>query len=138
MRITFRSPLGQTVENPILQTLHDLIVNPPAIYWNQGSGGGNLYCSTDGSKTSLMLFPDSKYGVYLRFYDEQENPWLSLGDETKLLEVAQCNDEWYVSVGLFLPKEKAWLAVKEFCLTGGMSPEVQWMPAAKIPEGGNW
>lgn len=138
MRITFRPPLGQTIDSPTLEMLHDLVINPPAGYWDQGSGGGTLDCSMNGAKTSLMLFPDSRYGVYLRYYDEQENPWLSLGDEAKLLEVAECNDEWYVSVGLFVPKEKAWSAVKEFGLTGTMSPEVKWLPASKIPEGGNW
>jgi hypothetical protein len=138
MRIAFRPPFGEIINEPALEMLHDVIVSPPAGYWDQGSGGGTLDCSTDGSKTSLMLFPDSRYGVYLRFYDEQENPWLSLEDKAKLLEVTECNDEWYASVGLFLPKEKAWLAVKEFCLTGRRSLAVQWIPASEIPEGGNW
>jgi hypothetical protein len=118
--------------------LHDLVVNPPVGYWSQGSGGGTLDFSMDGSRTSLMIFPDSRYGVYLRFYDEQKNPWLSLEDETRLLEVAECNDEWFVSIGLFVPKEKAWLAVRGFCLTGKRSPELRWMPASDLPEGGNW
>ncbi len=135
MRITFHPPFGQTVESPALEMLHDLINNPPDGYWDQGSGGGNLDCLIDGSKTSLMLVPHSRYGVS---YDEQRNPWLSLEDETKLFEVIEANDEWYVSAGLFLPRVKAWLAVKGFCLTGKRSPEVRWIPASDMPEGGNW
>ena len=138
MQITYRPPLGQVLENPSLEMLRELVTNPPAGYWDQGSGGATLDCSTENSKVSLMLFPDSRHGVYLRFYDEEENPWLSLHDEAKLSEVIECNDEWYVSVGLFLSKETAWLAVKEFCMTGRRSPDVRWILPSAIPEGGNW
>jgi hypothetical protein len=138
MRIVFRDPMGKTEENPKLEALHELIVAPSPGYWDQGGGGGNLDYMTDTSKMSLMICPSPQYGISLRYYDEQRNPWLSVEDEGKLLECTELYDEWYVSVGLFVPKEKAWLAIKEFCLTGTMSPEIKWMPASQIPEGGNW
>jgi hypothetical protein len=138
MQITFRSPLGQIIENPNMAILHDLVVNLPVGYWDQGSGAATLDCHVEGSRTSLLVFPDSKYGVYLRFYDERKDPWLSLQDETKLLEVVEANDEWYVSRGLFLPIDSAWLAVRDFCLNGKRSLSVRWMPASELPEGGNW
>jgi hypothetical protein len=138
MRLVFRDPTAKTEENPKLDVLHDLIVAPPPGYWDQGGGGAQLDYLTDASKTSLMICRSSRYGISLRFYDEQDSPWLSVEDEGKLLECTELYDEWYVSIGLFLPSGTAWLAVKEFCLTGQRSPKVQWMPASEIPDGGNW
>ncbi len=121
-----------------MELLHQLIVNPGPGYWDEGSGGATIDCFSEQYRTSLIIFPHSSYGVYLRFYDEEDNPWLSLGNEEKLSECVECNDEWHVSVGLFVPKEKAWLTVRDFCLSGRPSPEVKWIPPTEIPEEGNW
>jgi hypothetical protein len=138
VRVVFDPPLGEPLVNPPLESLHVLVVDPPAGYWDQGGGGGNLDWFSGGTKTSLMLIPDSRFGFSLRYYDEQEDPWLSVEDHRRFSEWAEWNDEWYVSVALFVPKEKAWLAVKEFCLTGRMSPDIKWMLASEIPDDGNW
>jgi|SRR5579875_1067090 len=138
MRLAFRPPLGEDIENPAMELLHQLIVSPDPGYWDEGSGGGTVDYFTEQSKTSLMIFPHSTHGVYLRFYDEKNNPWLSLGNKEKLSECVECNDEWYISVGLFVAKEKAWLAVRDFCLSGRKSPEVKWIPPSEIPDDGNW
>jgi hypothetical protein len=138
MELIFCDPLGKTQENPTLELLHRLIVAPPSGYWDQGGGGANLDRVVGTSKTSLMLCPSSLYGISLRYYEEQRNPWLSVEDEGKLLEWTELYDEWHVSIGLFIPKEKAWLATKEFFLTGTRSPAVRWMSASEMPEGANW
>lgn len=138
VKLVFQNPMGKTEEFPKLETLQKLIFEPPHGYWDQGSGGANLDYLKDTSRTSLMICPSSQYGIYLRFYDAQGVPWLSVEDKSKLLEWTDLSDEWYVSVGLFIQKESAWLAVKEFCSTGKRAPEVNWLPASEIPEGGNW
>ena len=138
MKVLFHPPSGQTVQNPPLEFLHDLVVRPPIEYWNQGSGGATLDYLVGTKKTSLMLFPESELGLYLRYYDEDGNPWLSLRSEERLTEVVECNDEWYVSTGLFLSNEDAWKAVQEFLATGRRSSDVRWISASDIPEGGNW
>lgn len=138
MPLVFRDPMGKSEDDPKLEMLQQLIVNPPSGYWDQGGGGANLDYLTNGSKTSLMICPSSQYGISLRYYDEERNPWLSIEDHDKLLECTELYDEWYVSVGLFVPKDKAWLAVKEFCINGKRSSSIQWIAASEIPEGGNW
>jgi hypothetical protein len=138
MRVVFRSPLGEEIENPKKELLQELIVNPKTGYWDRGSGGTTIDCYADQTKTSLMMFPHRNYGTYLRFYDEENKPWLSVGDEKELSRVVECNDEWYVSVGLFVPNETAWLAVWDFCLAGGKSAKVKWITPSEIPEDGNW
>ena len=81
------------------------------------------------------MLPSEQNGFYLKYSDEAKQVWLSLEDPGKLTEVVECADEWYASVGLFLPKEKAWLAIKEFCQTGNRTDEITWIdPAEESPK----
>jgi hypothetical protein len=85
----------------------------------------------------MLILPNEKYGYYLHYLDKAGNAWLSLHDPAKLRETAECADEWYASIGLFLPKDLAWIAVKEFIETGERSSEIKWIKPADLPEGGN-
>lgn len=138
MPLIFCDPMGKCEENPPSEMLRQLLLAPPAGYWDQGGGGATLELVMPNCKVSMMLCPSSQYGVSLRYYDNQGNPWLSVGDADKFGEVTELYDEWYVSVALFVSNEKAWSAVKEFCMSGKQSAELTWIPASEIPDGGNW
>lgn len=93
------------------------------------------------STATLLILPNLKIGVYLKFLKTvagQTETWLSLRDPSRLNEVVECGEEWYVSVGLFLEPKAAWDAVRHFCETGGKASGVTWISPDQIPEDGNW
>jgi hypothetical protein len=95
----------------------------------------------DGTwRATLLILPhvQDRLGIYLKFIGERSrDEYLSCHDRARLAEVAECGDEWYASVGLFLPKEKAWAAIEEFMRSGRRTGAVEWIRSTEIPQGGN-
>lgn len=142
-RVVYVAPDGSSIENPELTELKDYILNRFPEYWHQGNGGATIdFYDENGGQRSLLILPNDEHGIYLKYIIEEngniKETWLSLEDPEKLDETAECSDEWYASIGLFLPKEKAWLVVEEFCKTGERTDKIQWIDSADIPEGGNY
>ena len=115
--VTFDPPTGSAILNPEPELLRQLVLTPPEGYWLQGSGGATLEWSEGPTQATLLIGENEEYGYYLHYIRGEED-WLSLQDRANLDTTADARDEWDVSVGLFLPAEKAWLAVEEFCRTG--------------------
>jgi hypothetical protein len=136
-KLTLIEPTGRRINDPSLDTVRQIILSPPAGYWYETIGVAALERYDGPSKKRLMVLPSEQHGFYLKYSDEAKQVWLSLEDPGKLTEVIECADKWYASVGLFLPKEKAWLAIKEFYETGNRSEEITWIDPAEIPEGGS-
>jgi hypothetical protein len=140
-RIVFQSPSGLEIENPEMKQLMGYIIEQFPQYWHQGHGGGIVdFYDGNNRHLRLLILPHDEYGIYLQYVKKgiNEETWLSLFDHMKLNTTAECGDELYASIGLFLPKEKAWLAVEEFCKTGERTEKIDWVSPSDIPEGGNW
>ncbi len=103
-----------------------------------------LFCAyefwVDDKKIStLMLGPNIQYGLYLHYINwTEKEDLLSLYDENRLAEVAETAEEIYASIGLFLPKKKAWKAIQYFVKTGKPLSSITWITPKDIPESGNW
>ncbi len=146
--VEMRLPGGKKLENPNLDFIRSVILRPTVAFWREGNGSAVLKFFTGQSAKTLLVLPSGKsfdalatngrLYIYLKYIEEDGGTWLSLEDADKLKEVDECEDEWYASVGLFLPPEKAWVAIKEFCESGTRSPQIQWIRPTAIPEGGNW
>lgn len=136
MTIRYTNPVGDVVENPTLDDLRDIVTRLPTDYWGRGSGDAVL---ENERGASLGIFPNAKHGVHLKYYAPgDDEPWLSLGDRSRMAEVAEVSDEWYVSVGLFVPPADAWLAVDKFWRTGDRTDQIPWIRPDEVPEGGNF
>jgi hypothetical protein len=136
--LVFNPPNGESIEDPNLLDLEKLIVDLPKDYWLEGSGDATLYYRGQNGTTALIVMPNFDFGIYVQFVAENGDKWLSLADRNRLNEVTEAAEEWYASIGLFLPPQKAWLAVKDFCLIGQRTTEIEWITPTEIPEGGNW
>lgn len=142
-RLIYRSPAGQDVINPSSEFLRAIILTPPADYWHEGSGDGELeFVGTGPTKTRLLVLPHDDFGFYLKYLEIDGkrivNTRLSLGDKNRLSEVTTCSDEWLASVGLFLRPSDAANAIEDFALTGETSERVEWIGPDVVPSEGNW
>jgi hypothetical protein len=143
MTITVESPSGFVIHNPDINNLKsDMIDNFPE-YWHQGNGAAAInYRIDDIFQYTLVVLPSDNYGLYLKYLIKENGrvieEWLSMQNPLLLDSIVECSDEWYASIGLFLPLEKAWLAIKEFLDSGEKSMEITWVTSAAIPENGNW
>lgn len=141
-RIVFQTPDGIEIENPEIRQLMEYIIDEFPEYWHQGNGGGILDFEdeTKGRRRRLLILPNDEFGIYLQYIkkDNNEETWLSLCNGLELKITAECGEELYASIGLFLPKERAWLAIEEFCKTGERTDKIDWISPSEIPEEGNW
>ncbi len=124
----------RSVRDPDAAWLRDLILDP----FRPGREFGEATIKfRDGGRTAtLILIADRELGYYLN-HEPSGDTWLSLGDPGRLAEVV-CPDDWQASAGLFVPPEKAWLAIHEFCRSGGRSSEIEWIRPEDMPAEGNW
>lgn len=122
------------VRDPDPSWLRDVILDP----FRSGREFGEAVIDfREGERTHRMiLIADRDLGYYLK-YEPSADTWLSLGDRTRLSEIV-CPDDWQASAGLFVPAEDAWVAISEFCQSGGRSHAIQWIRPSEIPEDGNW
>ena len=136
----FTDPNGEKKIISDVNLLKSLIIDNCMNYWMQGSGDGFIdFHENDVKRSTLMIGPNIKYGLYLHYIDHSKHiDLLSLNDENKLAEVAETAEEIYASIGLFLPIELAWEGILDFIETGKASPKIKWITPEDIPEDGNW
>jgi hypothetical protein len=85
----------------------------------------------------LELYGHPELGVLLLYQKtgrEGRGAFSSKGDLTKLREWVRTLHNDPMPVGLFIPYEKAWLAVKEFIETDGALPKsIEWVANSDLP-----
>jgi hypothetical protein len=136
--ITFEDPIGSKLINPSMAVLRHLILTPDPQYWKQGSGDAILRFKEGKADRRMLIMPNEMYGIYLKFLDEAGEEWLSLGEPGRLKEVTECSDEWFASIGLFVSRERAWLAVEELAQIGVRTDKIAWILPSDLPEDANW
>lgn len=139
--VIYEPPSGGTDTNLNVDELRNAVLSWPSDYWRVGSGGAILRFADGNERTAMLLVlphVQEQHGIYLKYSGSDKQEWLSVHDRSKLDHVAECADEWYASVGLFLPKELAWVAIEEFIRSGTKSAKVHWIQPDEVPENGNW
>ena len=86
---------------------------------------------------TLILIADPKYGLLLDFrrsIGEEREFFVSKGNLQRRLEWVQTPQGTPLSIGLFVPIENGWAAVKQFIESKGALPTaIEWMAAADLP-----
>jgi len=143
MIMQFQAPDGSIVENPNIEALRANMIDNFPDYWYQGHGGAIIYCYNDDTLVSnLLISPSAEHGIYLNYSTKEDGrtiaTWVSMDNPLNLGTWTECAYEWYASVGLFLPLEKAWSGIKYYLETGERSPDIDWKQPSEMPEGSNW
>ncbi len=87
----------------------------------------------------LAMWGNPKFGVLL-IYSKRgggyREDYTSKGDLTRLKQWVRSLHDTPLPVGLFVPFEVAWRAVKEFMETDGKLPtSIEWVKNSELPEG---
>jgi hypothetical protein len=85
----------------------------------------------------LTLLGDPRHGVLLHYrkYGGVKESYYSQGDLTRLREWVWTLHGDVMPIGLYLPFETAWVAVKEFIETDGQLPKsIAWIAGNDLPE----
>ena len=110
------------------------------IIFNEGSFPDCVgYIKTDNlENTTVCVCAIKELGVFLGIsLDSKE--YLSLADSECLNEVVDVwGDDLYVSKGLFISAELAWVGIEELVTNGKLTDKIQWITPNEIPEGGNY
>lgn len=143
MIIKFISPNGLSIDSPDIDEMKANMIDNFPNYWQQGNEATSMDCIINGKViNSLLALSSAKHGIYLKYLAMNGrkilDECLSLEDSSKMDTHVECSDEWYASEGLFLPPEKAWIAINEFLNNGSKSKEVSWINSKDMPENSNW
>lgn len=105
----------------------------------QGIDGTEHLKQAQGRKDiRLSMWGNPEHGVML-LYEKTGAPdfldaFTSKGDTTRLHELVYSLHDTPLPVGLFIPFQKAWLAVKEFMETEGQLPKsIEWVRNTDLP-----
>ena len=81
LKLEFVSPPnGETVTNPQLTWLKNLVFNKGRTYRNAGAGQGGITREEDGKKLDLTITMDPKFEFYLQFRIPNEASYDSIGN----------------------------------------------------------
>lgn len=138
---------------PDLHELEPFFLAPKGQEWSYLGGNDHWGLSIDGLNDTehldiaderridiwLFMWGHPEFGVLL-FYEkvggEFDDAFSSKGDMSRLKEWVRTLQGDLRPIGLFIPFDKAWLAVKEFMETDGDLPKsIEWVDNYTLPEG---
>lgn len=139
---------------PSQEFLKPYFKTPPqgAIGWYPNSGndsGGLSLEGLDGTDhlpngrgrkdIKLAMWGNPQLGVLLQYSKVgggvPRKDWFSKGDMTKIRQWVRTLHSDPMPVGLFIPFDQAWLAVKEFMETEGQLPtSIEWVSSSDLPD----
>lgn len=110
-----------------------------AIYVRGLEGTESLPFGRGRKDIVLRMWGAPDLGVLLVYHkmgpSEFRDAWTSKGDLSRLRKFIESRHGTPLPVGLFIPFDKAWLAVKEFMETEGALPKcIEWVRNADLPE----
>ncbi|WP_160170484.1 Imm1 family immunity protein [Afipia sp. P52-10] len=135
---------------PELTWLEPYFLGPPERRWFSDTGNDSAGLSLQGIEGTshlelglgrvdieLMLWGNPNLGVlliYSKSGGHNGEDYSSKGDITRIREWVRSTHGDPLPIGLFIPFEKAWLAVKEFIKTEGELPtSIEWIANRDLP-----
>jgi hypothetical protein len=112
--------------------------NDSATFWIEGADGTEHLAEGEGRIfIDLSLWGNPDLGVLIIYWKRGgglNETFSSVGDLSRLDEIFRANHGTKLPVGLFIPFEEAWHAVKEFIETDGQLPRsIEWIANKDLP-----
>lgn len=102
-------------------------------------GTGHLLYGSGRKDIRLSMWGNPELGVLLQYSKTgggvPRKDWFSKGDLTKIRQWVRSLHSDPLPIGLFIPFDQAWLAVKEFMETEGKLPtSIEWVSSSDLPD----
>jgi hypothetical protein len=137
---------------PSLRDLERYFLGPPGQRWffeTENDSGSFTAEGVDGTEhlqankgridIDLQMWGNPDLGVlliYSKWGGGHKETYSSKGDLRRLREWTRSTHDTLLPIGLFVPFEVAWLAVKEFIETDGQLPRsIEWIANRDLPPG---
>lgn len=137
---------------PNAKQLERYFLGPPDQHWSYDGGNDSWGISAEGVEGTehlhtnngridirLDMYGHPKFGVLLIWYKwggPYKETYSSKGDLSRLNEWVRTLQEDLRPIGLFIPFEQAWKAVKEFIENDGALPKsIEWIANRDLPPG---
>lgn len=135
---------------PELRELEPYFLAPPGKQWFDAGGNDTAGLHAEGVEGTehlgpgegrihidLNLWGNPDLGVLLIYWKRgggYDETYSSVGDLSRLGEIVESSHRTRLPVGLFIPFERAWIAVKEFIETDGELPTgIEWIANKDLP-----
>jgi hypothetical protein len=109
-----------------------------ALRWDGAEGTEHLEMGKGRIYLNLEMWGHPDLGVliiYSKWGGGHQQTYTSKGDLSRLQELVRSAHDTPLPVGLFIPYETAWKAVKEFIGTDGTLPaSIEWVANRDLPE----
>ncbi|VEP18272.1 hypothetical protein H1P_730013 [Hyella patelloides LEGE 07179] len=129
--LIYDSPSGESIKNPDVKTIENLILHESEDYWCSGAAQGGLSWFKDEREwiSLLEIVFEPSQGFWLK-YTDSDVICVSLGSGDYKHENAVTayigGEPLLLPTKWFVKPQEAWFAVEEFCQTGGMTIKINW------------
>ncbi|MDP4181589.1 MAG: hypothetical protein Q8942_10890 [Bacillota bacterium] len=127
--ITYDNPTGDSIKNPSLEYLKDIIFNQEADFWKKGSGDSGI--EIEGLDERLIFFYDEPYGFFIMRHPDYLAPY----DESVEIEVVEHKvggEPMRVPSCCYVSRERAFEIISEFITTEQIPENINWTDIYEI------
>jgi hypothetical protein len=121
--ITYDNPTGDSIKNPSLEYLKEIVLTKDADFWKKGSGDSGI--EIEGVDERLIFFYDEPYGFFIMRHPDYLAPY----DENIKIEVVEHKvggEPMRIPSCCYVSREKAWEIIREFIETEQIPTNINW------------
>jgi hypothetical protein len=121
--ITYDNPTGDSIKNPSLEYLKEIVLTKDADFWKKGSGDSGI--EIEGVDERIIFFYDEPYGFFIMRHPDYLAPY----DENIKIEVVEHKvggEPMRIPSCCYVSREKAWEIIREFIETEQIPTNINW------------
>jgi len=121
--ITYDNPTGDSIKNPSLEYLKEIVLTKDADFWKKGSGDSGI--EIEGVDERLIFFYDEPYGFFIMRHPDYLAPY----DENIKIEVVEHKvggEPMRIPSCCYVSREKAFEIIREFIATEQIPANINW------------
>ncbi|MDR6226337.1 hypothetical protein [Desmospora profundinema] len=127
--LVYHGPVGDSVENPTLEFIKDLVFNREADYWAQG--GGDSALEIEGLNERLIFFFDEPYGFFIMRHPDYLAPCKE-NVEIEVVEHWVGGEPMRIPSCCYVSRDQAYEILSKVIETKQIPTDVNWVDIYEI------
>jgi hypothetical protein len=127
--IEFWAPSGETLKNPSMEVLREIIFERGKEFWERDSFDAGLYYRAPDANSQLILMRKEPYGFCVQYIGQEEDEYALASDEepNEVVTVYPGGESLKLPRNYFVSPADAWTAIEEFCQSGKRQTGLRWI-----------